>query len=267
MISLELFDRAQCTREQKAGVVMTALDLLDLAHRSRREGLLSLEESIDTCTKPFLKKLLSMVCDSVEPEVVRSVGETSISISSLSGHELLDAMVTLEGALSIQKGENPHVTYLLLSAYLGNDVDLLDYEDPLQLQELNTIELEATETRREVGVDIQSIDKNIHNEIPLTDDQIISLNSSKMASNPFQDMQVEVLAIAMMYMEENTRRKVIESLSLQKQSEVIKAIYVMSDFDTASFIELARSALQDIVNVLQTNYKPAGGLGDALALS
>jgi len=266
MISLELFDRARCTREQKASVITTALDILNLAEQARREGILSLEEVIENCSQPFLQKLLMMVVDSVDPEVIRSVGETSIAMSALSGQELLEAMIILEGALSIQKGDNPYILHLLLSAYLGNDVDLLDYEDPLHLNDSPIAETESKATPQERGVEMQSIAEDIRNGIMLTDIQITSLESSCRASNPFQDMQTEIAAIALMYMDENARMVAMNSLTTEKQSYVLQAICELSDFDAASFIELARSSLQNMVNVMQANYRPAGGFGAAAAL-
>ncbi len=261
MINLDFFDRAQCTREEKTGAVLIALELLALSEQARRKGILSIEfeELIETCSKPFLRTLIRMVVDVVDPEVIQSIGETRIKMSGASGSELLESMISLEGILSLQKGDNPYILYLLLSAFLGNDADLLEYSDPLHLQDSSTEIPDSAAPQKEDGVDLQSIERNIQNGFPLNENQIAHLGSNQWTGNPFQDMQSDLLAIVMMYMDDKSSTATMKSLTQPKQSEVIKEIFRLSDFDAASFIELARTSLQNMVNTLQKNYKPSGG--------
>lgn len=64
------------------GKVDPAADLIPevvtLAERARREGLLSLEESISTIDDPFLVKGVTMAIDGTDPEEVRDILEAEI---------------------------------------------------------------------------------------------------------------------------------------------------------------------------------------------
>ncbi len=64
------------------GKVEPAADLIpevvSLAERARREGLLSLEESITTIDDPFLVKGVTMAIDGTDPEEVRDILEAEI---------------------------------------------------------------------------------------------------------------------------------------------------------------------------------------------
>ena len=174
------------------GEMQTVEGLLSFSEKARREGLLSLEEDVETIENAFMKRGLQMVVDSVDPEVIRTILETELSqmnerhgkwlkmidqwaklapgmgmlgtVSGLIGmlknldgqephrpqhgrgphHHLLrrhhgqlhlhaphgqagvqDAAETkvremiIEGVLSIQQGDNPHILQMKLSSYLS----------------------------------------------------------------------------------------------------------------------------------------------------
>ncbi|MBO8129216.1 MAG: flagellar motor protein [Peptococcaceae bacterium] len=52
--------------------------IVDLAEKARREGLLALENQIEEIDDQFLKKGMQLVVDGADPEVVRSVLQTEI---------------------------------------------------------------------------------------------------------------------------------------------------------------------------------------------
>lgn len=54
-------------------------EIIDLAQKSRREGLLALEQVAQTITDPFLRRGLPLVVDGGEAETVRAVLETEIA--------------------------------------------------------------------------------------------------------------------------------------------------------------------------------------------
>ncbi len=61
------------------GEMKIAEALLTLSERARREGILSLEEEIESIENAFMKKGLRMVVDSVDPEVIRTIMETEVT--------------------------------------------------------------------------------------------------------------------------------------------------------------------------------------------
>jgi chemotaxis protein MotA len=166
--------------------------LISLSERARREGILSLEEEIESLDSAFMKRGLRMVVDSVDPEVIRTILETELTqmndrhgkwlkmldqwaklapgmgmlgtvqgliammrnledVSSI-GRNMSVALITtyygamianfivipmmgklanfdaaetkvwemvIEGVLSIQQGDNPHILQMKLTSYLS----------------------------------------------------------------------------------------------------------------------------------------------------
>lgn len=176
------------------GEMKVAEALLSFSERARREGILSLEEEIESVDNEFMKRGLRMVVDSIDPEIIRNILETELTqmnerhgkwmkmldqwaklapgfgmlgtvqglIGMLKNLEdkssvgpnmavalittfygalmanflfvpimgklgLQDAMETkvkemvIEGVLSIQQGDNPHILQLKLTSYLSPD--------------------------------------------------------------------------------------------------------------------------------------------------
>jgi Flagellar motor component len=62
------------------GLAERARQLVELAQKARREGLLALEEDARNIDDPFLQKGLQLVVDGTEPEVVRAVLESEIGV-------------------------------------------------------------------------------------------------------------------------------------------------------------------------------------------
>jgi len=54
-------------------------EIIRLANKARKEGVISLEADVQKITDPFLKKALTMAMDGVEPKVLRETMELEIS--------------------------------------------------------------------------------------------------------------------------------------------------------------------------------------------
>ncbi|HHU22264.1 MAG TPA: motility protein A [Clostridiales bacterium] len=55
--------------------------IVDIANVARRNGLLALEELTDNMDEPFLKKGILLVVDGSNPELIRSILETELSVT------------------------------------------------------------------------------------------------------------------------------------------------------------------------------------------
>ncbi|MCR5126306.1 MAG: hypothetical protein K6B43_14110 [Treponema sp.] len=102
-----------------------AQKIICLSAKSRREGLLAIEEDLDTISVPgekntlFLKKLLSLVVDGVDASIVRWIGEKYISVDPETAFDETCFNEIFDGVLSIQMGDNPMILAEKLGAYLG----------------------------------------------------------------------------------------------------------------------------------------------------
>lgn len=73
-------------------------EVITLANRARKEGLLSLEEASENIKDDFLKKGLMLVVDGTDPELVRSLLETELDFIEQrhkAGQSLFESMATL----------------------------------------------------------------------------------------------------------------------------------------------------------------------------
>ncbi len=62
------------------GLAERAQQLVALAQKARRDGLLALEEDARNIQDPFLQKGLQLVVDGIEPEILRVVLESELSV-------------------------------------------------------------------------------------------------------------------------------------------------------------------------------------------
>lgn len=75
-----------------------------LADQARREGLLSLEETVNKLEEPLVKKGLMLVVDGVDPEVVRNVLEIDNDLAARrhgAGIALMETMASLGPAMGL----------------------------------------------------------------------------------------------------------------------------------------------------------------------
>lgn len=93
--------------------------MIEIANLTRKEGVLALEEWAKKHDNSFLTFLVMMVCDGIDPEFVKGIGETLLDSGGYKGEELLSRMMMIEGMLSVQAGENPRILEMKLLSMLG----------------------------------------------------------------------------------------------------------------------------------------------------
>jgi chemotaxis protein MotA len=70
---------AKAFQEPKTNNMAVIQEIIRLANKARKEGVISLESDTQKITDPFLKKALTMAMDGVEPKVLRDTMELEIS--------------------------------------------------------------------------------------------------------------------------------------------------------------------------------------------
>jgi len=125
-----LWEKTSCSYKEKQELIPVIDTMVKLAEKSRREGLLSIEDDIDSIDSLFIKKGLQLVVDGTDPEMVRSLLVTLIHAGGYSGVELLRRMIASDGILCIQSGERPEFIRTKLYSYLGEDFESLPVREP-----------------------------------------------------------------------------------------------------------------------------------------
>jgi len=132
---LALFDRMQCTRAEKNDAVTCIASLVMFSHKSRKLGLVALEDDIRQIDDGICRRGLQLVIDGCDPEIVSRVLLIMIYAGGMKGAELLTACIRAEGILAVQTGTPPGTMVQILTAYLGKDADLWDeYFEQHQLE-------------------------------------------------------------------------------------------------------------------------------------
>ena len=95
--------------------------LVECAKIARFKGILELEEFAKEQGNDFLTFALMMVVDGTDPRLIKDILETLINADGHTGAELLQRTIIAEGVLSVQAGENPRITAMKLTCFLGED--------------------------------------------------------------------------------------------------------------------------------------------------
>jgi hypothetical protein len=264
MIDFECFERASCPRDEKAEAASLIRLWVTLSEKARREGLLSLEEVRAELGETWPGSLLGLVIDGFGRGDIRAIGEVGIAASGLSGRELLEAMIDLEACRSLQAGDRPLAMYMKLRPYLGADADLLTDED--LLAKASVPAADSAPKARDRKLDYTSIAADIAAKLKLSDGQVKALGESALSGNAFEGMRPDVLAIALLYLDEETRRSVLASLPCERQAAAIRSICDLEDFDADFYIKAARASLERLIAGMEKDYKPAGGVRAAVPL-
>lgn len=132
-IHLEIKKRDSLTdgNEKKCNekMIMEAMKRITGLNRlARLEGLLALEEAVWDISPEDkdedLKQLIILIVDGTEPEIIEGIGMARYYAGLYSDYEGLRHFIYLEGALSIQAGENPRVVEEKLKSMLPPDMYL-----------------------------------------------------------------------------------------------------------------------------------------------
>jgi hypothetical protein len=122
MIDWQTADRMQCSSEEKQHLYAFVDYFEELSVKSRRLGLLTLEEAAQSDVvkaHPILALGLEMVVDGLDPSDLESILKDLIRATNNKGVALLEQLTILEGILAIQRGDGPRVVRVRLAALFG----------------------------------------------------------------------------------------------------------------------------------------------------
>jgi hypothetical protein len=118
---LEFAQRIECSADEKRKCMKLVTDLLNMAHKARNYGMLSLAKDAEENSSFLLQKGIQLATDGAKAHVVRSVLEFYILSGNYSGRDLLERCIILEGILGIQEGLHPKLLKELLLSFFGEE--------------------------------------------------------------------------------------------------------------------------------------------------
>lgn len=134
-------ERLKCSEDERRHCLALVTEMIELAARARRSGLLSLVDTIEGDKHFLLVKGLHLIVDGVKPDIVRRILENYILSDNCRGQELLIRCLILEGIAGIQSGANPKNIKEMLLSFFGSDgpamyAQVYKTEDDSNLQDL-----------------------------------------------------------------------------------------------------------------------------------
>jgi len=118
----EFSDRLQCTEAEKKKCLVLVAEVVAMANKAKRNGLLSLVQEAEETPHFLLRKGLQLVLEGVNPQMVETTLQQYILSGRYQGRELLQRCIIAEGVLAIQNGVNPTIIKELLLSLFGEDI-------------------------------------------------------------------------------------------------------------------------------------------------
>ena len=128
----EFGERIQCRAAEKKECMSLVAEIVSMANKAKRNGLLSLVHEAEETPHFLLRKGLQLVLEGVNPEIVEKTLQYYILAGKYQGKALLERCLIKEGVIAIQNGINPTVIRELLLSLFGEDASAnyeLEYGD------------------------------------------------------------------------------------------------------------------------------------------
>ena len=123
----EFGERIKCSKGEKRQCMALIAQIVSMANKAKRNGLLSLVQDAEEASNFLLRKGLQLVLEGVQPHLVKTTLEYYILSGSYTGKDLLERCIIMEGILAIQNGVNPQIIQELLVSLFGEE-DQATYE-------------------------------------------------------------------------------------------------------------------------------------------
>lgn len=229
-------EKIQCTNDEKKECLETINTILKLSEKTRKYGLLSLEDEASKNPDFLMRKGLLFVVDGIEPEFIREVLGTYIFAGNYVGKELLKRILVKEGVLLIQKGEHPLMIRERLTSFLGeNYADEVEKYFNMQNEKQDNSKIKNTAPISEETALLEGLFEKIDNiaiQRILKETQILDVvKAIKGASNKVQD-------------------KIYINMSKRSASQVKDMVETTTGIETKDMVE-AQLKIIDIVKKLQ----------------
>lgn len=128
----EFGERIRCREAEKKESMALVAEIVSMANKAKRNGLLSLVHEAEETSHFLLRKGLQLVLEGVNPGIVKKTLQYYILSGKYQGKALLERCLIMEGVIAIQHGINPTVIRELLLSLFGENASAtyeLEYDD------------------------------------------------------------------------------------------------------------------------------------------
>lgn len=116
---LSLAAKAACSKEDQISLVPLVIQLKELAEKSKKSGILSLENELGQINDAFLKLGIQLIVDKTDLANMKDILDSDIYYNESNGRELLKKIILREGLIRIQEGDTPRSVLICTKIFLG----------------------------------------------------------------------------------------------------------------------------------------------------
>lgn len=223
-------------------VIDAAKDLMRLADRARKEGLLVLENMAETVSSDLLRQLILLVVDGTNPSDIIEIGTDIYWTKAPAGADAMVDYMYLRGMLGIQNGDNPRLLENILLSLMPSG---LHQEYRAQMEILH----QSADVEKLFSIHPTFQDPDIWEPI-----HNLEATLSGMPNRCIQRLLREVdnreLAICIYVLRQDVRKKVLANLSTGLSRAIMEDVALcvsVSEKDVAASV----AKVADTINALQ----------------
>lgn len=230
--------------------------VIELSNIARLEGLLALEEAaldipLDTAEEE-LKQLIILIVDGTDPDVVLGIGMARYYVNLHTDYRALGYFIYLEGALSIQAGDNPRVLEEKLKAMLPPDL-YLKYSNEQEQEHIEGERIKRDNLIENLckGERLWNPGENGYYVSKLVDYVICDITDKEL-QRVMRELDNNRLALAMKGMSGEARKHIFGNLSERMAKMIAEDMTYMGPVRIVDILEAAQKVLTVIIRLIDS---------------
>ena len=233
------------TKDQPKQVIDAAKNIMRLADVARKEGLLALENMVETLRSDYLRQLIILVVDGTFPDMITEIATNLYWTNAPVGVNAMVDYIYLRGMLGIQNGENLAILNKLLMSLMP--AELLHQNEEVQ----NLFNIHPS-FQNDSG-----IWESIHNL-----ENIISHLPNRCIQRLLRELDHQSLAICIYVLQQEVRKKLLDNLSAGLAHSIVDEVVFcvsISEKDVASSILKVLDTIQFLMETGEIMVPDANG--------
>ena len=255
MTKRKLQDTEATIKKNETMLLETVYKMKELGLLARREGLLALEEAVIDISlesqEEELSQLITLLVDGTDPDIIAGIGLTRYYSHLYNDYQALKYFIYLEGALSIQAGDNPRILEEKLKVMLPSEL----YVKYIMEQKEKELEKEKKEKQHLIenlcrGERLWNANESGYYVFKLAD-YIICDISDKGLQRAMREIDNTVLTLAMKGMSGKARKHIFINLSERLGNMIAEDMVNMGPVRAVDILDASQKILAIIIRLIE----------------
>lgn len=222
-------------------VLDAAKDIMKLADLARKEGLLALENVLETITSDLLKQLILLVVDGTFPDLIIEIATNIYWTKAPDGEEAMVDYIYIRGMIGIQNGENLRTLDKILKSLMPFE---LCQKYQAQMEVLH--QKEVVEKLFNIHPSFQDSEtlESIHNL-----KKIVYSLPNRGIQRLLRELDNKDLAICIYVLQQDVRKKLLDNLSVGLAQSIMEDVSLCVSISEKN-VSLSVLKVLDTINFL-----------------